>query len=73
MYMFMGLDAQMFGCVVVSSSPVRGSGTLNYSKGVNDADSTIDFHLSIIKVEIMFMDAVCEGGGGFDNVKTPMS
>ena len=28
MYMFMGLDAQMFWRVVASSSPVGGSGTL---------------------------------------------
>ena len=37
-----------------------------------DVGSTMDFPLSMIEVEIIFMDADCEIGGGFDNEKTPM-
>ena len=43
------------------------------SKGLSDVDLAIDFPLSMMEVEIIFMDAVCEVGGGFDNGKTPMS
>ena len=44
-----------------------------YSKGPSDVDSAIDFPFSMIKVEVVCMDAVCEVGGIFDNEKTPMS
>ena len=43
------------------------------SKGLSEVDSTIDLPLSIIELEIIFMDVVCRAGGGFDNGKTPMS
>ena len=42
-------------------------------KGLSRSDSTMDFPLSMIEVEIILMDVDCETGGGFDNRKTPMS
>ena len=42
------------------------------SKGLSDVDQTMDFPLSIIEVEIIFMDAYYETRGGFDNGKDPM-
>ena len=42
------------------------------SEGLSDSGSTMDFPLSMIEVEIIFMDVDCETGGGFDKGKTHM-
>ena len=44
----------------------------NSSKGLSDVDSTIDFPLSMIEVEIIFIDVVYGAGVRFDKGKTPM-
>ena len=46
------------------------------SKGLNDVGSASDFPLSReswLEDEIVFMDAVCDEGGGVCNEKKPMS
>ena len=43
------------------------------SKGLIDVESTMDFPLSRVEVEIMFTDVGCEMGGGLDNEKISMS
>ena len=43
------------------------------SKGLIDVDSAMEFPLFIIDIEIIFTDADYEIGGGFDNIKSPIS
>ena len=49
MYTFMGLDSQMFWCVVASSSPVGGSGMLQILLGF--IVSNIGIQVDPLKVE----------------------
>ena len=51
----------------------RGSALNVSTNGLMDVDSTMDFPLSMIDKEIIFTDADCGAGVGFDNRNNPMS